>query len=88
MLKVISGTLDEVILQISKYYAYTSGYVKRMLDVMEYDVPYTVNSIPELLGLKFKETLRKNCIDPTLGLGVAKITLPEKSNSKNQRYIK
>ena len=49
---MISETLDEVILQITKSNADTSEYVKRMLDVMEYDVPYTSNSIMELLGLK------------------------------------
>ena len=59
-----------------------------MLDVMEYDVPYTANSILELLGLKSKETLRKNYIDPALELGVVKMTLPDKPNSKNQRYVK
>ena len=88
MLKMISETLDEVILQISKSNADTSEYVKRMLDVMEYDVPYTANSILELLGLKSKETLRKNYIDPALELGVVKMTLPDKPNSKNQRYVK
>ena len=85
---MISETLDEVILQISKSNADTSEYVKRMLDVMEYDVPYTANSILELLGLKSKETLRKNYIDPALKLGVVKMTLPDKPNSKNQRYVK
>ena len=88
MLKMISETLDEVILQISKSNADTSEYVKRMLDVMEYDVPYTSNSIMELLGLKSKETLRKNYINPAIELGVVRMTLPDKPNSRNQRYVK
>ena len=47
MLDMIDQILDEVILQINKSNADTSEYVKRMLDVMEYDVPYTSNAIME-----------------------------------------
>lgn len=59
MLDMIDQILDEVILQINKSNADTSEYVKRMLDVMEYDVPYTSNAIMEALGLKSKEALQK-----------------------------
>ncbi len=31
-----------------------------MLEVMQYDVPYTASSIMILLGLKSRETFRKN----------------------------
>ena len=55
---------------------------------MEYDVPYTSSAIMEQLGLKSKENLRKNYINPAIELGVIKMTLPDKPNSKNQRYIK
>lgn len=88
MLDMIDQILDEVILQINKSNAETSEYVKRMLDVMEYDVPYTSNAIMEALGLKSKEALRKNYIKPAIELGLIRMTLPDKPNSKNQRYIK
>lgn len=88
MLNMISQILDEVIIQIGKSNADTSEYVKRMLEVMEYDVPYTSNAIMELLGLKSKETLRKNYINPAIELGVVRMTLPGKPNSRNQRYVK
>lgn len=88
MLDMIDQILDEVILQINKSNADTSEYVKRMLDVMEYDVPYTSNAIMEVLGLKSKEALRKNYIKPAIELGLIRMTLPDKPNSKNQRYIK
>ena len=88
MLDMIDQILDEVILQINKSNADTSEYVKRMLDVMEYDVPYTSNAIMEALGLKSKEALRKNYIKPAIELGLIRMTLPDKPNSKNQRYIK
>ena len=88
MLDMIDQILDEVILQINKSNADTSEYVKRMLDVMEYDVPYTSNAIMEALGLKSKEALRKNYIKPAIELGLIRMTLSDKPNSKNQRYIK
>lgn len=88
MLEMIDEILDEVITQVNKVNAYTSEYVKRLLEVMEYDVPYTANAIMELLGLKSKETLRKNYINPAIELGAVRRTLPDKPNSRNQRYIK
>lgn len=88
MLDMINQILEEVISQIHKSNAETSEYVKRMLEVMEFDVPYTSNAIMAALGLKSKETLRKNYINPAMELGVIRMTLPDKPNSKNQRYIK
>jgi len=42
----------------------------------------------ELLGLKSKETFRKNYINPAMDLGLVRMTLPDKPNSRNQRYAK
>lgn len=88
MLNMINQILDEVILQVNRSNSEVSEYVKRMLAVMEYDVPYTSNSIMEALGLKSKETLRNNYINPAMELGLIKMTLPDKPNSRNQRYVK
>jgi len=88
MLTMINQILDEVILQVNRSNSEVSEYVKRMLAVMEYEVPYTSNSIMEALGLKSKETLRKNYINPAMELGLIKMTLPDKPNSRNQRYVK
>jgi hypothetical protein len=85
---MISQILDEVIIQISKSNTDISEYVKRLLEVMEYDVPYTANTIMDLLGLKSKETFRKNYINPAMDLGLVRMTLPDKPNSRNQRYVK
>lgn len=40
------------------------------------------------LGLKSKETFRKNYMNPALNHNLVKMTIPDKPNSKNQRYIK
>ena len=42
----------------------------------------------ELLGLKSKETFRKNYINPAMDLGLVRMTLPDKPDSRNQRYAK
>ncbi|WP_423827245.1 Fic family protein [Sharpea porci] len=42
----------------------------------------------ELLGLKSKETFRKNYINPAMDLGLVRMTLPDKPNSRKQRYAK
>ena len=88
MLEMINGIMDEVMDQISKSKTNTSEYVKRMLTVMEYDVPYTASSVMEQLGLRSRDNLRKNYINPAIELGLVKMTIPQKPNSKNQRYVK
>lgn len=85
MLSQIDKILDETVDDSAEY---MTEYLKRMLDVMEYDVPYTATAIMELLGLKSKETFRKNYMNPALKNNLVKMTIPDKPNSKNQRYIK
>ena len=62
--------------------------VIKMLNVMEYGITYSANEIMAKLGLKSKETFRKNYMNPALEQGIVKMTIPDKPNSKNQRYIK
>lgn len=88
MLFQIDKILDEIAEQMKAGSEYMTEYLKRMLDVMEYDVPYTSSAIMELLGLKSKETFRKNYMTPALKYNLVKMTHPDKPNSKNQRYIK
>lgn len=88
MLEQIDKILDDLILQFEKSNDEFGEYVKRMLNVMEYDVPYTATSIMEALGLKSRETFRKNYMHPALNLGVVEMTIPDKPNSRNQRYVK
>ena len=88
MLEQIDKILDEVIMQINKSNTETSEYVKRMLSIMEYDVPYTALSIMDALGLKSRETFRKNYMNPAIELGFVQMTIPTKPNSRNQRYVK
>lgn len=88
MLEQIDKILSEITDQISLGGENISEYVKRLLDVMEFDVPYTITSLMELLGLKSRETIRRHYIHPALNLNLIQMTLPDKPQSRNQRYIK
>lgn len=88
MLKQIDTILDDVIIQIRRADDTLSEYVKKLLDIMDFEVPYSAAAIMKLLGIKSRETLRKNYLDPALGLGVVIRTIPDKPNSNNQRYIR
>ncbi|MDY6291009.1 MAG: Fic family protein [Succiniclasticum sp.] len=88
MLEMINQVLDEVVVQAQQSDAELSQYVKHLLDCMEFGVPYTAREIMETLGLKSRETFRKNYLNPAMELGLVSMTLPDKPNSKNQRYVK
>ena len=88
MLEQIDRILEEFTEQIASSAENISEYVKKLLDVMEYDVPYTLTTLIELLNLKSKETIRRHYIHPALELNLIQMTIPDKPQSRNQRYIK
>ena len=59
-----------------------------LLEVMEYDIPYTSNVLMDKLGLKSKEGFRRNYLRPAVDMNLIQMTIPDKPNSKNQRYVK
>ncbi len=85
MLEQIDNILDEVSGQTDEN---ISEYVKKLLEVMDYDTPYTLATLIDLLHLKSKETVRRHYLHPALELGLVQMTLPDKPQSRNQRYIK
>ena len=88
MLEITDRILNEISAGSARAAAGMSDYVKRLLDCMEYDVPYSANKIMEILGLKSKENLRRNYLAPALEAGFIRMTVPDKPTSRNQRYIK
>ncbi len=88
MLDKIDLTLEWALAQASADDNTLSIYVRRLLDVMEYDVPYSASQILSALGLKSKETLRKNYLTPAIEKGLVVMGIPEKPNSRNQTYIR
>ncbi len=88
MLMQIDRILDDISVQISEDNEQLSEYLKRLLEVMEYDVPYTSNTLMNKLGLKSKEGFRRNYLRPAIDMNLIRMTIPDKPNSRNQRYIK
>ena len=52
MLRQIDTILDEIIIQIRRSDDKRSEYVKKLLDVMEFEVPYSTVTLMQLLGIK------------------------------------
>lgn len=88
MLEQIDDALEEVMDQCRKESEFLSEYVKRLLEVMEYEVPYAATAIMEKLGIRSRETFRKNYLNPAMELNLVRMEIPDKPNSRNQRYIK
>ena len=88
MLLQIDRILDDISIQISEDNEQLSEYIKRLLEVMEYDIPYTSNVLMDKLGLKSKEGFRRNYLRPAVDMNLIEMTIPDKPNSRNQRYVK
>ena len=88
ILGMIDKTLDDVIKSVDKESKNISDQVNKMLSMMEDEVPYSANELMSGLGIKSKETLRGTYLKPAIENGLVKMTLPDKPNSKNQKYIK
>jgi len=88
ILRMIDEVFEKLIVDADLHLKHQSVYLNKLMDIMEYDVPMTASEIMEKLGIKSKETFRKNYIDPAIESGVVERTVPDKATSKNQRYYK
>lgn len=88
MLRMIDETLDELILNVSKEANNISDQVNKLLEIMEPDIPLSANEIMKRLGIRSKETLRNSYLNLAIENGLVKMTLPDKPNSKNPRYVR
>ncbi len=88
MLSQIDKILDEISVQNSEENEQLSECVKNLLSVMEYDIPYTNSALMEKPGLKAREGFRRNYLCLAIDLRLIRMTIPDKPNSRNQRYIK
>ena len=88
MLAQIDKILENISVQINEENEQLPESVKKLLKVMEYDVPYTSKTLMEKLNLKSREGFRRNYLQPALEVKLIQMTLPDKPNSRNQRYMK
>ncbi|MDA8444318.1 Fic family protein [Paracidovorax valerianellae] len=64
--------------------AEVTAEVARLLGVLEGEMPRA--SLMEAVGLKHAEHFRKAYLSPALAGGLVEMTMPDKPNSRNQRY--
>ena len=88
MLTQIDKILDDICTQIEDDREQTSEYVKTLIEVMEYGVPYTSRTLMEKLGLKSKEGFRRNYLNPAVRMKLVRMTIPDRPTSRHQRYIR
>ena len=55
---------------------------------MEYDTPYSSNELMEKLELKSRDGFRRNYLRPAIESNLIRMSIPDKPNNRNQRYIK
>jgi len=88
MLDKINRSMDQALAQVASDSEYLSQYEQRILDVMEYNIPYTAAQIMHALNIKSKETFRKNYLNPVMQKGLVAMGIPDKPTSRNQTYIR
>jgi len=88
MLSQIDKILDDISVQISEENEQLSECIKKLLNVMEYNIPYKSSALMEKLGLKSREGFRRNYLRPAIDMNLIQMSIPDKPNSRNQRYVK
>jgi len=88
MLDKISLTLDWALQQAAGKDSYLSESVQAMLNVMEYDVPYSAAALMDRLQLKSRDSFRNHYLNPALEKGLIVMGVPDKPTSRNQTYIR
>ena len=80
MLKMIDEVLEQLIKSTKQEMNHYNKYVEKLLEVMDYNIPMSANEIMEKLGIKSKETLRENYLDPA-----KRMVLEKRQSLINQR---
>ena len=60
--------------------------MQRLLDVMEEGQTYTNRELMALVAIRHRPTFRDNYLLPCIDAGLIEMTVPDKPNSRNQKY--
>lgn len=91
MLEIIRDTLKDTTVvghstdQDSDQVTDQDEYVQKLLGVLGEEV-LSASELMQRLGLSHRPTFRKNYLSPALEKGIVERTIPDKPNSKNQKY--
>ena len=87
MLGVIKSALVDITKDTRNHYNHINNQIAALMAVVE-SYPMTLTELMQKVGLKSRDTFRKNYIIPALEAGLIGMTEPDKPRSKNQRYFK
>ena len=87
MLKRLDAVLGEVLSKPAALYENTTAQVERLMETMEFDIPYTAVQLMGALGLKSRKSFRENYLQPAIEDEIIEMTIPGKATSRNQRYV-
>lgn len=87
MLNVIKSALNDIIKDTRNHYNHINNQISALMSVIE-SYPMSLTELMEKVGLKSRDTFRKNYINPALEAGLIGMTEPDKPKSKNQKYFK
>lgn len=92
--KYLIYLIDKIIIELNlledktkKYFTKSNDKVSLLVNVMG-DGPESAKELLDKLGLKSLNSFRKNYLYPALNLNLIKMTIPDKPNSRNQKYYK
>ena len=88
MLSKIDLALDQALEQVSARDSYLGEPVQKLMDVMEFEVPYTASHLMASLDLKSRDSFRKHYLAPALKRNLIVMGIPDKPTSRNQTYIR
>ena len=87
MLGAIRSAIRDIVLDANNHYNHVNSQMSALLSVIE-SYPLSLTELMEKVGLKSRDTFRKNYIIPALKAGLIGMTEPDKPKSKNQKYFK
>lgn len=88
MMTQILATIKNASQRAERPSAESSICVQRLMSIMEYGVPYTANQLMAAVGIRSRDSFRKNYLSPAVKLGLVVMSIPDKPTSRNQTYIR
>jgi len=90
MLEIIADTLKQITVVGNAESTPQSDMTAQVVKLLEAlsDETLSASEIMKRLGLSHRPTFRKNYLNPALEQGLIEMTIPDKPNSRNQKYYR
>lgn len=87
MLKIIKSAVEGMLKDSKIHYTHEYNHIAELLAVIE-TYPLSLQELMKRVGLKSRETFRKNYLQPALKSGLIAMTNPDVPKCRNQKYYK